>query len=144
MSSPASGGNLVVIFLKKLEKDQKILHIKFYDETSWSRVVEIKDNTIHYQCAIMFEAPPYKLQNITSDVTVSLKVYVPFNSEKEKQEYIKQQNAEDKEDEEENEAGETSNPTEQFKGDPPDGRYESKVMEFTYTPNSRLFFYNLS
>jgi len=49
MYSPVSGGQNVVIFLKKLEKDQKVLSVKFFDDDGWSSTVEIKDNTIHYQ-----------------------------------------------------------------------------------------------
>ena len=49
MYSPASGGQNVIIFLKKLEKDQKALSVKFFDENGWSSIVELKDHTIHYQ-----------------------------------------------------------------------------------------------
>jgi hypothetical protein len=49
MYSPASGGQNVIIFLKKLEKDQKTLSVKFFDEYGWSSIVELKDHTIHYQ-----------------------------------------------------------------------------------------------
>ena len=49
MYSTANGGQTVIIFLKKLEKDQKTLSVKFFDDHGWNSVVDIKDNTIHYQ-----------------------------------------------------------------------------------------------
>ena len=47
LKSVASGGDDVVLFVKKLEKDQKPLMAKFFDEAGWISSVEIKD--IHYR-----------------------------------------------------------------------------------------------
>ncbi len=49
MYSPVSGGKTVVIFLKKLEKDQRNLCAKFYDKNGWSKIVKISENLIHYR-----------------------------------------------------------------------------------------------
>ena len=49
MYSQASGDQEVAIFFKKLDKDQKTLSVKFYDEHGWSSIVDLKDITTHYQ-----------------------------------------------------------------------------------------------
>lgn len=151
MWSPSNGGANVVMFLKRLEKDQKILHVKFYDQEGWSTEVKINDNSIHYQSAIMFPAPPYKNRDNVSDVTVSVKLYVPFKDDKEKQEYIRQQNAEDRDDEDQDSMSEAPTTSQQaqtsssvaspqteqssdFYREIPDGKYESPRMDFIYKP----------
>ena len=157
MCSPSNGGANVVLFLKRLEKDQKTLHVKFYDSHGWSSEVKINDNSIHYQSAIMFNAPPYKIKDNIADIPVSVKVYVPFKDEKEKQEFIKQQNAEDRDDDESNEVSTESvsslniaenasasvgtststNTVDQsldIYREIPEGKYESPRMDFIYKP----------
>lgn len=47
LKSLASGGGDVVLFVKKLEKDQKPIIARFFDDSGWSSSVEIKD--IHYR-----------------------------------------------------------------------------------------------
>ena len=137
------------------------------------------------QCAVMLEAPPYKQVDIPGPVKVSLKLFVPFKDEKEKNEFISKQLNEDNEDEfDENEdsvmtvatpatsssspaivtasaatnqatasasamtslnasvasslSPGSSNQTEMFR-EIPDGKYESRVLEFTYfAPGERL------
>lgn len=144
MFSPSNGGSNVVMFLKRLEKDQKTLHVKFYDQSGWSQEVKINDNSIHYQSAIMFQAPAYRIKDNTTDVAVSVKVYVPFRDDKEKQEFIRQQYAEDR-DEDDPEIVMENNPTssEQITSstsssdlyrETPDGKYESPRMDFIYKP----------
>ncbi len=49
MFATSNGNGNVVMFLKKLEKDQKILRAKFFDQHGWSQEVKISDNLIHYQ-----------------------------------------------------------------------------------------------
>lgn len=41
------GDNEITIFLKRLEKDQKTLIAKFYDDSDWQQTLKITD--IHYQ-----------------------------------------------------------------------------------------------
>lgn len=53
LDSYTVGGSSVVLFLKKLEKDQKSLHAKFYDDSGWSTVVKINENQIHYQVVLL-------------------------------------------------------------------------------------------
>jgi hypothetical protein len=121
--------------LRRLEKDQKALSVKFFDESGWSSVVKVKDNTIHYQSAITFNAPPYKTKDLSEDVTVSLKVFVPFANEKEKSEFLKQQTAEENEDiDTETPDSSLQASADIYRGDPPDGKYESAQMDFKYTP----------
>lgn len=153
MCSPSNGGANIVMFLKRLEKDQKVIHVKFFDSSGWSSEVKINDNSIHYQSAIMFAAPPYRIKDNTTDIPVSVKIYVPFKDEKEKQEFIKQQNAEEKDDEDSSEApgmdisastssasnnvpnnNNSSTTTDIYKDLPYEGRYESPRMEFIYKP----------
>ena len=51
----------MTIFLKKLEKDQKKLSAKFFDQVGWSRTVEIHD--FHYQVTPIDEmVDPFKQQ----------------------------------------------------------------------------------
>jgi hypothetical protein len=165
MCSPSNGGGNIVMFLKRLEKDQKILHVKFYDSSGWSSEVKINDNSIHYQSAIMFNAPPYKIKDNTIDIPVSVKVYVPFRDDKEKQEFIKQQNAEDRDDEDSNEictettsisssassasvspgattSLNTLDQTFDLYREIPDGKYESPRMDFIYKPPGNQIFLN--
>jgi hypothetical protein len=52
LKSVVSGGDDVVIFVKKLEKDQKPLMAKFFDDCGWARFVEIKE--IHYRVCTHF------------------------------------------------------------------------------------------
>lgn len=53
LKSVCSGGDDVVLFVKKLEKDQKPILAKFYDDFGWSCIIEIKD--IHYRvCFFLF------------------------------------------------------------------------------------------
>jgi len=58
LKSVVSGGDDVVLFVKKLEKDQKPIIAKFFDETGWFAPVEIKD--IHYRVDIFLS----KLRNL--------------------------------------------------------------------------------
>lgn len=52
LHSTCDGGSDVIIFIKKLEKDQKPLRAKFYD-SDWSQIVEIEDSKIHYQVSMI-------------------------------------------------------------------------------------------
>ena len=88
----------------------------------------------------MFNAPPYKIRDLTEDIIVKFKVYVPFGNEKEKAEFIKQQNAEDKDEDDDENSDMSSISTDMYKGDQPDGRYESRIMEFKYIPDSKFQF----
>ena len=85
----------------------------------------------------MFNAPPYKKKDLTEDVLVSLKVFVPFTNEKEKTEFLNQQMAEENEENDEEGAEASMQSGEFFRGDPPDGKYESSKMDFKYTPNCK-------
>lgn len=49
MNSPVNGGSTVILFMKKLEKDQKNLKAKFYDDLGWEQLVDISEANIHYQ-----------------------------------------------------------------------------------------------
>jgi hypothetical protein len=86
----------------------------------------------------MLNAPPYKIKDLTEDITVSLKVYVPFANENEKKDFIKQQIAEENEDLDDENPDASMQSADFFKGDPPDGKYESTKLDFKYTPNSKF------
>ena len=86
----------------------------------------------------MFNAPPYKYKDLTKDVIVSLKVYVPFANEKERADFLRQQTAEENEENEEDGSDINMQSSDIFKNDPPDGRYESIKLEFKYTPNCKF------
>ena len=76
LTSPTTGGGTLVLFLKKLKKNQNDLHVKFYDVSNgWHS--EFKINDIHYQSAVMIIVPPYKHNETTTDVSVFVKLYVP-------------------------------------------------------------------
>jgi hypothetical protein len=49
MYSPVNGGQTVCLFLKKLEKDQKIIFAKFFDQNGWCKDVKINESSIHNQ-----------------------------------------------------------------------------------------------
>lgn len=71
----------------------------------------------------MFKAPKYKKSDIDTSHKVHLKFYVPFNSDQEKNEFIRQNHDED----------EDSNDSPTIE-ETPDGKYESKIFEFVYHP----------
>ena len=86
----------------------------------------------------MFNAPPYKTKELKNDVTVWLKVYVPFASENDRKEFMRQQ-IEEENDEIDEENPETAiQSTDLYKSDPPDCKYESTKFDFKYTPNCKF------
>ena len=47
MTGPSCGGNFAILFVKKLEKDQKPIFAKFFDNNGWSEDIEVQK--IHYR-----------------------------------------------------------------------------------------------
>ena len=54
LTSASNGGGQMVIFLKRLEKEQRNLYAKFFDDSGWSTVVKIQEHHIHYQVKTFF------------------------------------------------------------------------------------------
>lgn len=73
MSGAMSGGNQIALLVKKLEKDQKPITARFYDNQGWREDVCIE--RVHYQCALLVTVPPYKLAECHCDVQVNLKLF---------------------------------------------------------------------
>ena len=67
-----SGGNQIALLVKKLEKDQKPITARFYDNQGWVKDVCIE--RVHYQCALLVTVPPY-LAEYNCDVQVNLKLF---------------------------------------------------------------------
>lgn len=137
MDSPSCGSTRpICIFFKKLEKDQRPLVAMFFDDTGWCFPIQIPENLIHNQCAVMFHAPPYYNKHITELKRVSFRIIVPFKSEKEKNEFIlkrKKPNAEEGENNNDDDGESESTPTVD-KYDSQHSKYETNVFEFIYTP----------
>ncbi|RNA25921.1 embryonic polarity dorsal-like isoform X1 [Brachionus plicatilis] len=125
LNSSCNGGSDVVIFIKKLEKDQKPLKAKFYDSSGWSSIVDIEDSKIHYQCAISFKAPQYP-KKIDKEETVFFKLFIPPKT------------GEEKDNEEEDSLDLNSQASPSSHSSSPEskqlGQYESREIEFVYRP----------
>jgi hypothetical protein len=76
---------------------------------------------------VSIKVPAYKDPDIKSDVKVNLKLYVPFLNDSDKSETIKKMQSED----DSNSSMGGLDMTEMVQ---PDGKYESRIIEFTYTP----------
>jgi hypothetical protein len=73
----------------------------------------------------MFNAPKYKQLDIKSNVGIFLKLYVPFASDKERDEFLSEKKKSDEAIEEEEEKDDHFIP---------DAKYQSKPLVFLYTP----------
>lgn len=85
---------------------------------------------LFFKSAFIFKPPKYKKQDIETNQRVWLKFFVPFQSEQEMHKFINEHK------EEENENGEENEPVDKTK---PDGKYESRVLEFDYVPFGMLY-----
>jgi hypothetical protein len=83
---------------------------------------------------MIIKPPPYKKSDIDKPHTVWLKLYVPFVSEDEKQKYMKKLKNDEENDEDENDEDNGENGENSTQLVVPDGKYESRELEFEYLP----------
>lgn len=80
---------------------------------------------------MIIKPPAYKKSEIDKPITVWLKLYVPFINEEEKLKYMKKLKNDEENDEDDNDEDNGENGEKQVV---PDGKYESREVEFEYVP----------